>query len=364
VREHACWSLYHEPHGLTDSVPSWLEHWEGDGIIARIQTRAMAESIRASRIPVVDVLGVIPDLHFPLVHVDNRAIARVAAEHLLERGLRHFGFLGIQEENWSQERYEGLRQAVAHVQPEVALCELPRNVMDVRSWEIVENELAAWIANLPKPVGVMVCSDQQGPQLLEACRRAGVAVPDEVAVISVDNDEPLCEVCGPPLSSIEAGHLAVGYEAAALLDRMLKGARVGKEPVLIKPQQIVPRLSTEILAIDDPAIAAALRLIRDRAHEGIPVDAIARHVGLSRSVLQRRFRALLKRSVHQQILITKIKHAEQLLLKSDLPLPTIAIRAGFKHQEYMGAVFKSHIGTTPGALRRARGHSPPKLHRS
>jgi LacI family transcriptional regulator len=353
VREHRPWALYHEPHGLTESAPSWIRHWSGDGIIARVQTRALAKELLASGIPVIDVLGVVPGLPFPLVHVDNGAIGRLAADHLLERGLRHFGYFGIRGENWSQERYLSFCAAVERVQKDVPLCELPRGAMDRRSWERVENQLARWVGALPKPAGIFVCSDQRGAQMLEACRRAGVLVPDEVAVLSVDNDEALCEVCDPPLSSVQADHSAVGYQAAALLDGLLGARRRPETLRLITPQQVVGRLSTDTLAIGDPAVAAALRLIRERAHENISVDAIARSAGLSRSVLQRRFRKLLDRSIHQEMIQAKIKYAQELLVKTDLPLTLVAERAGFKYQEYMGAVFKVRLGKTPGEVRNA-----------
>ena len=353
VREHEPWSLYHEPHGLEKSVPRWLRGWKGDGIIARIGSRRMARELASTGIPVVDVLGLVPNLSFPLVHVDNEAIGRMAAEHLLERGLRHFGFFGIQDESWSQQRYAGFSAAVADLQDNVAIYQLPRDTRGQRSWERAENKLARWVASLPKPVGVLVCSDQRGPQLLEACRRAGATVPDQVAVIGVDNDEPLCEVALPPLSSIEAAHSRVGYEAAALLAGMLKGQAAPKKPLLIEPRGIIARPSTDMLAVGDPVMASALRLIRDNAASGLKVTAIARHVGLSRSVLQRRFRTILKRSVHQEILSARIKRARDLLVRTDLPLAQIAERAGFKHQEYMGAVFRARVGQTPAQLRAA-----------
>jgi LacI family transcriptional regulator len=351
VRENAPWSLYHEAHGLTESVPPWLKRWRGDGIIARIQTPAMAEAIAATGIPAVDVLGIVPHLPFPLVHVDNRAIGRLAAEHLLERGLQNFAFFGIKGENWSVARWTGFSAAVAPAA--VGKYELPRDATDRRSWERVENRLARWVASLPKPVGILVCSDQRGPQLLEACRRAAVAVPDAVAVIGVDNDETLCEVCHPPLSSIDAGHVSVGYEAARALDNDMQDNRIRSKTVIIAPQHVEARLSTEMLAIDDPALAVALKVIRERAHQGLTVEALTRKVGLSRSVLQRRFRARLNRSIHQTIQAAKLKQAQELLIKTTLPLAAVAERAGFKHQEYMGSVFKARLGKTPAAVRRA-----------
>lgn len=349
VREHRRWSLYHEPHGLTDALPRWLRHWRGDGIIARIQTRTMATQIAASGIPTIDVLGVVPNPGFPLVHVDDVAIARMAADHLRARGLRHFGFYGIQGENWSEQRCAGFCAAVA---PDpVAIHELPRDAIGRRPWERVENRMAKWIAALPKPVGILVCSDQRGPQLLEACRRASVSIPDDVAVIGVDNDEPLCEVCDPPLSSIQAGHVSVGYEAAALLDGLLRGSEAPRKALLVQPRHVVQRLSTDMLAIDDMAVAAALRLIRERGYVELNVDEIARRVNLSRSVLQRRFRTLLNRTIHQEIIAMKLKRAQELLTNTDLPLSVVAERTGFTHQEYMGAVFKKRLGKTPAGVR-------------
>lgn len=352
VREHEAWALYHEPHGMGDSVPPWLHSWHGDGIIARIQTREMATQLSLIGVPVIDVLGLVPGLPFPLVHVDNDAIARMAATHLLERGFRRFGYFGIEGENWSAERYAAFSAAVADVQPKVPIYRTRRDAAGKRSWERAQDRLARWVAALPKPAGVLVCSDQRGPQFLEACRRAGVSVPDEIAVVGVDNDEPLCEVCLPPLSSIQANHLQVGYRAAALLDALRTGIPAPQAAVLVEPQQVVARLSTDVLSINDPAIAAALRLIREHAHERIQVDAIAHQVGLSRSVLQRNFRALLDRSVHDEILAARIRRARELLAGTDLPLAVVAERAGFTHQEYMGAVFKTHVGKTPAQVRK------------
>jgi LacI family transcriptional regulator len=351
VREHEPWALYHEPHGLEASVPQWLRRWNGDGIIARIQTRRIAQQLAASGIPVVDVLGVVPELAFPLVSVDNIAIARMAAEHLLERGFRQFGFFGIEGENWSEQRYAGFCSAVSSVQSQVPICRLPRDTKGRRSWERAEDDIARWIAALPKPAGVLICSDQRGSQFLEACRRAGVSVPNDIAVVSVDNDEPLCEVCLPPLSSVEPGHLNVGYQAAALLDSMLRGGSASRKPLHVQPLETVTRQSSDTLAVADSRVGMALRLIRENAPSGMRIDDIAREVGLSRSVLQRRFRATLHCSIHQEILNVRIRHARELLATTEISLAAVAEQAGFKHQEYLGAVFRARVGKTPAQVR-------------
>jgi len=351
VREHEPWALYHEPHGLEASVPQWLRRWNGDGIIARIQTRRIAQQLAASGIPVVDVLGVVPECAFPLVSVDNLAIARMAAEHLLERGFRRFGFFGIEGENWSEQRYAGFCAEVASIQSQVPICRLPRDTKGRRSWERAEDDIARWIAALPKPAGVLICSDQRGSQFLEACRRAGVSVPNDIAVVSVDNDEPLCEVCLPPLSSVEPGHLNVGYQAAALLDSVLRGASTSRKPLHVQPLETVTRQSSDTLAVADSRVGMALRLIRENAPSGMRIDDIAREVGLSRSVLQRRFRASLHCSIHQEILNVRIRHARELLATTEISLAAVAEQAGFKHQEYLGAVFRARVGKTPAQVR-------------
>eukprot|EP00825_Cyclidium_porcatum_P004178 TRINITY_DN11942_c0_g1_i3.p1 TRINITY_DN11942_c0_g1~~TRINITY_DN11942_c0_g1_i3.p1 ORF type:complete len:269 (+),score=30.63 TRINITY_DN11942_c0_g1_i3:147-953(+) len=258
----------------------------------------------------------------------------------------------IKGENWSQRRRQSFGSAVKQAGCALQCYELPRLRLRETSWESAEDDLAHWVAALPKPAGVMVCSDQRGPQFLEACRRAGVQVPDEVAVIGVDDDVPLCEVCNPPLSSVRPGHDRVGYQAAALLDALMQGREFPSGPMLLQPQGVTTRLSTEVLAIDDRQVADALRQIREQACAGLQVTELARHVGLSRSVLQRRFRTQLKRTVHQELLQVRVRRAQELLAETDLPLVEIADRAGFKHQEYLGAVFKARTGKTPAQFRR------------
>jgi LacI family transcriptional regulator len=232
--------------------------------------------------------------------------------------------------------------------------ELPRDVTGKRSWERTVTRLAQWVQALPKPAGVMICSDQRGQLFFEACRKAGVAIPDEIAVLGVDNDEALCEVCPRPLSSVRAGHCEVGYRAAALLDALMRGDSVPREPLRIGPQGVITRFSSDVLAVKDEAVRRALQLIRERAQTSLSLHAIACHSGLSRSVLQRRFSSTLQRSVHQELLAVRVKRACQLLSQTDLPLSTVAECSGFKHQAYLGAVFKRVLGKTPLQVREER----------
>lgn len=351
VHEHQHWSIQLEPRRLEDSVPQWLRNWEGDGMIVRVQNRRIADAVKATKLPAVDVLGAVPDAGTPLVHVDNEAIAQQAAEHLIERGFRHFGFLGLQGANYSMQRWEAFAATIHAAEHDCSLLEVPQYARMRDSWEAHVDDIAHWVQSLRKPAGVMVCTDQRGPQLLEACRRVDLNVPDEIAVIGVDNDVTLCEVASPTLSSVCPNHTSVGYRAAELLDRMMNGDSLPTQPILQKPLGVIARLSTDVLAVDDPAIAMAVRFIRQHACEGIGVDEVVDRVALSRSVLQRRFRTLLGRSVHEEIVQTRIKRALSLLTDSDLPIGVIAEKAGFKHQEYMGAVFRAKLKRTPASIR-------------
>ncbi len=336
-------------------MPDWLKDWQGNGIIARVQSQTTASAVLATRLPVVDVLGLVPDAGIPLVHVDDQGISRQAAEHLLERGFQHFGYFGIAQENWSVRRREYFAEWLRGAGYRVEAYELPRSESGRISWEQRENDLAAWITRLPKPAGVMVCSDQRALDFLEACRRAGVEVPDDVAVIGVDNDEVLCEIGFPPLSSVWPAHNQAGYEAAALLDKLMKGGARPAHPILVAPGGVVTRVSTDVLAIDDRHLSKALRVIREHSGVELTNDQVASCAGLSRSILQRRFREKLGRSIHDEILRVRLKRACQLLRETELPLIEVAERAGFKHQEYLGAVFKLRLGKTPAQYRREAG---------
>jgi LacI family transcriptional regulator len=352
ARQRRNWSLFHEPRSLEESAPGWLSQWEGDGIIARIQNPQLAAAVKATGLPVVDVLGIVDGTGFPLVHVDDRAIAQFAIDHLYDRGLRKFGFFGIRGENWSDRRRDAVREIVAAKNCTLNVFEASREELHAMAWEKREDALAKWVDQLPRPAGVMVCSDQLGSDFMEACRRASVSVPDEIAVVGVDNDEPLCEVAQPPLSSVWPDHMAVGFKAASILDAMLQGSPAPARPTLIAPRKVVTRRSTDVLAIEDDNVAKALRVIREHGCEDINVDQIVRHSGLSRSVLQRRFRQVLGTTIHAEILNCRLKHACHLLSETEMSLMEIAERSGFKHQEYMGAVFKSKLRKTPGQFRR------------
>jgi LacI family transcriptional regulator len=358
-RECGPWSIYFEPQGLDDPPPPWLKHWSGDGILVRICDRRMAQAVLRTGKPVVDLRGVLPDLGIPVIGIDNEAVGVLGAEHLLERGLRHFGFFGRPHGTLPHldARGDAFLQRVEAAGHPVHVFEA-RGGRRVRSWEQEQERLTAWVVGLPKPVGVMACNDDQGLRLLDACRRADVLVPDQVAVVGVDNDEIQCHIATPPLTSIDLNPERVGYEAAALLERLMDGRPPPAAPVRLSPRGVVRRQSTDIVAVEDPEIAAALQYVRRHACDGLRVAELLERLPLSHSVLERRFRALIGRSPKAEITRLQLERAKQLLAETDLPLDAVAAKAGFRDARYLCDVFARKLRLTPGTYRKQSRQGP------
>lgn len=218
-REHGHWSVYLQPHGLDHPPPPWLKRWRGDGILVRIGDRRMLRAVLETGLPTVDLRGVVPGLGVPFIGVDNRAVAHLAADHLVEHGIRKFGFCGLPPgvHPHLDERREyfvtRLRESGYNVHVYPSRSGRSRPI----PWDREQERLAAWINTLPKPVGIMTCHDDRGLEVLDACQLAGVSVPDDVAIISVDDDELLCSMITPQLSSIDVNPESIGYRAARLL---------------------------------------------------------------------------------------------------------------------------------------------------
>ena len=351
IREHARWSCHLLERGRGEKPPPWLADWRGDGIIARIESASIAQAVAAANLPAVDVSAGrhLPSL--PWVETDDRAIARLAAEHLLGCGFQHIAYCGDDRFPWSRSRRAAFAE---HVQ--AASLRLHDYAPDRAPEELSAQvaSIADWLVDLPKPLAVFACYDIRGQQVLAACQQLGLAVPDEVAVLGVDNDELLCELAWPPLSSIIPDARRAGYEAAALLDRMMAGERLSSLEIRIAPLGICRRRSTDGLAIEDRPIAQAMRFIRDHACEPINVADVVKQVPLSRRVFEARFKKLLGHTPHDAIMRARLERVKQLLAETDLTLEAIAERTGFLHAEYLSVTFKREVGVSPRAYRTQR----------
>src|SRR5215831_13271375 len=230
IQENGPWSTFLTETARGDAAPKWvLDNLQGDGIIARIENRSIADAVMKTGLPVVDVSAarIVPEI--PWVETDDAAMARLAAEHLLDRGFKNFGFFGYDLFHWSTWREEEFVRTVTKAGNTCSVFR-PHSTNKRQPISLMEEEkqLVTWIQKLPKPVGVMACYDVRGQQLLDVCRRVGVAVPDEMAVVSVDNDEMICSLSDPPLSSVIPNTHQTGYEAARMLDRLMHGKSAGK----------------------------------------------------------------------------------------------------------------------------------------
>jgi LacI family transcriptional regulator len=355
VRQFGPWNLHLQPTQDRQGLPDWLANWKGDGIIGRITDAATARLIRSTGLPFVDVRGGVRDRRIPLVRVDDAAVGQMAAKHLLERGFRYFAWFGPAGQDWAHDRCNAFAAAVREAGGQLQTYEDPGVVSGPKGWDLSEQQVAEWLAIYPKPAGILAANDAYGQRLLAAAHRAGLNVPEELAVLGVDDDAATCEVCDPPLSSVIIDSEQLGYKAAELLERLMRGARPPAEPLLIQPSGVRIRQSTDILAIDDPFIADAVRYIRENACQGIGVTDVLREIPLSRSVLQRRFRRIFGQTANQMIVDTRLKRAQQLLVDTDLPIARIAQMAGFHYQRYLGAVFQKRMKMTPYRFRRQAG---------
>jgi LacI family transcriptional regulator len=361
IHERGPWSVYFRPQGLDTPPPPWLERWRGDGILARIDNRKMARAVLRTRLPAVDLRAAVAKLGLPGIGPDNRAVVQLAWRQFVESGLRHFAFCGASrgQNRFLDVRCDHFRELVEQAGYSCAVYRPRPSEHGGAAWEQEQGRLARWLQTLPKPVGIMTCDDDHGLDVLDACQRANLQVPDEVAVIGVNDDEHLCGLANPPLSSVDVNPERIGYEAAALLDRLMAGGRPPKTVVTLPPRGLVVRQSSDVIGVADQQVAAALRYIRTNACGMIGVTHVADAVDISRSKLERRFAELLGRTPKQEILRVQLARAKELLAQTNLPTSIVAQKSGFRSEGYFYEVFRRRAGCTPGAYR--RDHGMPKF---
>lgn len=354
VRETRNWSVFVE-EVEHQRIPDF-KAWDGDGLIVNFDNPAVVRGLRGVKKPVIAVGGgkgwYDPMAGVPYVATDDETIGRMAAEHLLGLGLRHFAFCGYPPSRtnvWVAGRKKGFTARIASAGYKCA--SFQGRFSTAVHWELVLRELAEWLGTLPLPVGIMGCYDYRARHVLEACKLVGLRVPDDVAVIGVDNDA-VCELADPPLTSIEQGRFQIGYHAAASLDALLNGDEAVPPLRLIEPVGLVSRQSTDIVYVSDPVLARALGLIREHACQGLDVENLCRTLGVSRGTLDKRCKAAIGRPVDQEIRRVKLGRACELLSRTKLPLRIVAKQAGFGSEQYLSAVFAKQIGTSPATYRR------------
>jgi LacI family transcriptional regulator len=352
--EHGPWSLRLEPRNLDDRPPGWLRSWQGDGIIVRCDSPRMARAVLATGLPVIDVRGGAPDEGLPLVGVDNKPVADAAFEHFHERGFRHFAWCDLfrLRRGWIDVRRDRFLERVRQSGGLGSCFRSQRTVLRDASWSAGGmGDLTKWLASLPRPVAILACDDEQAHLVLDAALSLGLRVPDDMAVMGIDNDEVFCRASTPQLSSVDVNAFTVGYEAAAALARLMQGRRVAAR-ALFPPRGVVARQSTDIVAAESPEAQAALAMIRSRACAGLTAADVAAKLFVSRSTLDRLLRQAVGQSATALIMNVRVTQVKADLVGTDFPLKAIAKRAGFASVQHISNLFRDRVGVTLGRYRR------------
>src|ERR1700744_339207 len=358
---HGPWSFFTEERELHSGIPDRLASWNVDGIIARIEGRQMAGMLSRAGCPVVDVLGNARFEGISGFDTDARAVAKLAADFFLNAGFRRFAFCGYPGIPFSDRRAKAFRgylalqnYSVREPPVQVSLAP-PTHIQAVERQGLDrENTLAGWLRTQPRPLALFACNDVCAQQVLNLCRDHGIQVPEEVAVMGVDNADVLCNICEPMLTSIEPDTEHLGFEAAAMLDRMMRGKKTKLGMTQIPPLRVLERASTDVVAIDDRITVQAVRFIRDHVDDGISVKDFLANAGRSRTDLEQRFRRWLKTSIRSEIIRRRMERVCLLLRQTDLHLNEIARRTGFSAPTHLCRLFADQLGQTPGQYRHSQ----------
>ncbi|WP_182867464.1 AraC family transcriptional regulator [Rhodopirellula sp. JC639] len=361
LRTHPEWEAVHLERGLSENVPREVRRQPFDGVIARIENRTIEKTLAEMNVPVVDLRGMITPSGGVAFDTDPVACAEKAFEHFSERGFRHLAFCGYQGLAFSDERCAGFcdladAQGVSvHVYESGARNDRTRlndTIAREANGEHPEREMIQWISALPSPIGLFACNDIRGRQVLRAVQLAGRVSPEEIAVLGVDDDEVICELAHPSMSSIEPDTYRMGFEAAQTLSRLMDGEAIEEQRILIPPTRVMVRQSTDLLAVEDPEVAKAIHLIRSKAFDGISVAEVANHLAISRVTMERKFRAVLGRSPREEIERVRINQVRLLLTETNYSLSKIARMTGFSNDSYLVTAFRRHETCTPGQYRK------------
>ena len=358
-RTHELWTAFHDDQARVETEPHWLKKKKWDGVISRHTTPTLVKLCAKLKIPLVDLNDTAPYPGIPKIRPDNIGMGHLGAEHFLERGHQNFGFSGFANDGWSCERRDGFLEALRLAGRKCDVFDVTYPGDDTPSWD--ENQidsLKKWLTHLPKPVAIMACNDMRAQQIITAADSCDILVPEEVAVLGVNNDPIRCAIAYPPLSSVVPNAFQSGYVAAETLAEMLAGRKPQDYDRRIEATGVVTRPSSDILAVHDKNVALALSFIRENATKGIAVEQVLKHAFVSRSQLEKRFRHFIGRSPQAEIRRVQVAKIRQLLLETDFPLKKIAELTGFEHVEYLSVVFKRLSGESPGEYRKKNRHAP------
>lgn len=354
--EHDCnWSYVTAPESLALSVTD-LRGWHGDGIVAALNTAAEAECVKELAMPIVNISGTLVKTPVPRVSLDNHLVGKLAAEHLMERGFREFAFFGLNDVAYSSDRqqaFESILAASGYCHK--ALLMPPTFQAKGLQWRNHHRRLEKWLSGLPKPVGLFAVTDYRARQVLDACRHLDISVPQQIAVLGVDNEEVICVHVEPPLSSVARNNNQEGYHAAALLDRLIQCKAVDALEEMIPPSGVVARASTDTVAFKDARLRAAIEFLNNHMESSIGVEQLAAHAGVSRRWMEYAFRDALGESPYQFIRNRRLRLAQQLLERRPaMKIYQVAQRTGFTSAKQFSMAFGQVFGVSPREYQRSK----------
>ncbi len=347
ARVNGPWRFYSEPGGK-EPIPN-LANWKADGIIANIIDKSSAERIVKLGIPAITKEMKLAGK--PHISANDSLIAQMGARHFIERGFKRFAYYCMIDMKWSQRRSDAFCAYLEGCGYGVDVFS-PVSKKDM-SWQQRQNHLAQWLSGLAKPVALLAGNDEQGRHVIEACRLAALKVPDDVAVLGVDNDDIVCDLCEPRLSSIALDCESAGFRAAGILDRLMKTPGTSDdEEVFVEPTYVVQRHSTDILAVEDDAVADAMGFIRDNAKRNITVEDVSEAVAVSRRVLEKKFRKIIGSSVLKEIRASRTRLIVMMLMETDMSISQIADALDFPGIDHFARYFKQEAGISPMSYRK------------
>jgi len=355
------WDLFMEEDFRSRTVG--IHHWRGDGIIADFDDPLVCEALASLPIPVVAVGGSYADdsqypANTPYVATDNHKLVRLAYDHLIEQGLQRFAFYGLPPgpgNRWACEREQAFKRMINADDLDGIVYR--GSSTSAGGWGRAQEDMVEWVRSLPKPIGIIAVTDARARQLLQACVVADVPVPEQIAIVGIDND-PIAQLLSRiPLTSVIQGAEEMGRMAAQVLHQMLHGGDCATTRILVPPVGINVQATSLHQPMKSPYVMRARHYIRQYACLGIKTEQVADYVGISRTLLEEHFKRELKQSVHQTILEHKLGIARTMLTDPSIPLTEVAVRSGFTSLQYMYAVFRREFNCTPRQfMENARSH--------
>lgn len=339
--------LFHDTAPRLESI-EWLQEWQPDGIIVHLYDARIARALDALKVPIVNTTDSLAELNYPLADVNQMKVGEMAAEYLSSLGLRNFGYLGSDSMQYSRQRFSAFNHSLGNDVQRCAVEYIPR-IADARGIKKMHQKISKWLVKLPKPVGIFCSNDVPARDLADICLELGFSVPEDVAILGVDNDLVECRLSRPPLSSIEIPSARIGYGAAEMLDNLMNGSKLTDSFFHPNPIRVVERKSTSMYAVSDPELKKALVFIKEKFSAIESVNDVVAETSLGRRSLELKFRDLLSQSIGEVIIKARMEFAKKLLSdgRSQLSISKVADACGYHSSRRFAELFKIATDRSP-----------------